>query len=73
MRASHAACGPLLIPAFSVERTQELIVELIDLMEEGLVSSAPIFLDSPLAIRATEVFRQHAVELTTEIDVRRML
>lgn len=73
VRAAHAAGGPLLIPAFAVERTQELIVELIDLMEEGLVPSAPIFLDSPLAIRATEVFRQHASELTTDIEVNRML
>ncbi|MFA6265286.1 MAG: MBL fold metallo-hydrolase [Pseudolabrys sp.] len=73
VRAAHAAGGPLLIPAFAVERTQELIVELIDLMEEGLVPSAPVFLDSPLAIRATEVFRQHARELTTDIDVNRML
>lgn len=73
VRAAHAAGGPLLIPAFAVERTQELIVELIDLMEEGLVPSAPIFLDSPLAIRATDVFRQHASELTTDIDVSRML
>jgi metallo-beta-lactamase family protein len=73
VRAAHAAGGPLLIPAFAVERTQELIVELVDLMEEGLVPSAPIFLDSPLAIRATEVFRQHAHELTTDIDVNRML
>ncbi|RDV03388.1 MBL fold metallo-hydrolase [Undibacter mobilis] len=73
VRAAHAAGGPLLIPAFAVERTQELIVELIDLMEEGLVPAAPIFLDSPLAIRATDVFRQHASELTTDIDVNRML
>lgn len=73
VRDAHAAGGPLLIPAFAVERTQELIVELIDLMEEGLVPSAPIFLDSPLAIRATDVFRQHARELTTDIDVTRML
>ena len=54
--------GALLIPAFAVERTQELIVDLVDLMERGEVPAAPIFLDSPLAIRATEVFRKHAVE-----------
>ena len=54
-RASHK--GALLIPAFAVERTQELIVDLVDLMERGEMPAAPIFLDSPLAIRATEVFR----------------
>ncbi len=65
--------GALLIPAFAVERTQELIVELVDLMERGELPAAPIFLDSPLAIRATEVFRKHAASLDPAIDVRRLL
>ncbi|MBS0248204.1 MAG: MBL fold metallo-hydrolase [Proteobacteria bacterium] len=73
VRAAHAAQGPLLIPAFAVERTQELIVDLVDLMESGQVPAAPIFLDSPLAIRATEVFRQHASALNADIDVARVL
>ena len=59
----RAAKGALLIPAFAVERTQELIVDLVDLMERGEVPAAPIFLDSPLAIHATEVFRKHAASL----------
>jgi metallo-beta-lactamase family protein len=53
---AHAAGGPLLIPAFAVERTQELIVDLLELMEESAAPPAPIFLDSPLAVRASEVF-----------------
>ncbi|MEZ1555827.1 MBL fold metallo-hydrolase, partial [Pseudomonas aeruginosa] len=57
VREAAAAGGALLIPAFAVERTQELIVDLVDLMEHGEIPTAPIFLDSPLAIRATEVFR----------------
>ena len=65
--------APLLIPAFAVERTQELIVDLVDLMERGEVPAAPIFLDSPLAIRATEVFRQHASSLDPDIDLDRLL
>lgn len=73
VREAYAANGPLLIPAFAVERTQELIVDLVDLMERGNVPAAPIFLDSPLAIRATEVFRQYASALNAEIDVRRVL
>jgi metallo-beta-lactamase family protein len=56
VRAAHAAGGPLVIPAFAVERTQELVTDLIDLMQEGSAPPAPIFLDSPLAIRATDVF-----------------
>lgn len=73
VRAAHAAGGALLIPAFAVERTQELIVDLVDLMQHDAVPSAPIFLDSPLAIRATEVFRQHAEGLNRDIDVNRLL
>jgi metallo-beta-lactamase family protein len=65
--------GALLIPAFAVERTQELLVDLIDLMERGDIPAAPVFLDSPLAIRATEVFRRHADSLDPEVDVRRLL
>lgn len=73
VREAHAANGPLLIPAFAVERTQELIVDLVDLMEKGVIPAAPIFLDSPLAIHATEVFRKHASSFNTDIDVNRLL
>jgi len=57
--AAHEAGGPLLIPAFAVERTQELITDLLDLMESDQAPPAPIFLDSPLAIRACDVFLRH--------------
>lgn len=61
LRAAHAAGGPLLIPAFAVERTQELIVDLLSVMEGGAEAPpGPIFLDSPLAIRASEVFLKHS-------------
>jgi len=73
VRDAAAAKGAMLIPAFAVERTQELIVDLVDLMERGEVPTAPIFLDSPLAIRATEVFRQHASSLAEDIDLDRLL
>ncbi len=73
VRAAQAAKGAMLIPAFAVERTQELIVDLVDLMERGEIPRAPIFLDSPLAIRATEVFRQHASSLDRKIDLERLL
>jgi metallo-beta-lactamase family protein len=66
---AHAADGALLIPAFAVERTQELLVDLIDLMQRGEIPAAPIFLDSPLAIRATDVFRKHAAELDADVDI----
>lgn len=59
MLAAHAAGGPLLIPAFAVERTQELIVDLIEVMEAGEGPRGPIFLDSPLGIRASDTFLRH--------------
>jgi metallo-beta-lactamase family protein len=73
VRDAHSAGGALLIPAFAVERTQELIVDLVDLMQRGDIPAAPIFLDSPLAIRATDVFRQHADSLEADLDVDRLL
>jgi metallo-beta-lactamase family protein len=73
VRAAHKLGGALLIPAFAVERTQELIVDLVDLMDRGEVPTAPIFLDSPLAIHATEVFREHADSLESDVDVDRLL
>lgn len=53
--------GTILIPAFSVERTQEILYDLNELIDfdKSLPSSLPIFLDSPLAINATEVFNHH--------------
>ena len=73
IRQAHASDGPILIPAFAVERTQELIIDIVDLMDRGAIPSAPIFLDSPLAIRATKVFRQHASSFNSGIDVNRLL
>jgi len=57
--AAHTAGGPLLIPAFAVERTQELIVDLLELIEANQAPPGPIFIDSPLAVRACDVFLRH--------------
>lgn len=51
--------GTLIIPVFSLERSQELLFELNDLVENHKIPRMPIFLDSPLAIRLTEVFKRH--------------
>lgn len=56
LRAAHEAGGPLLVPAFAVERSQELLADMLMLMETGEAPPGDIFLDSPLAIAATEVF-----------------
>jgi metallo-beta-lactamase family protein len=63
VRAAAQRGGPLLIPCFAVERTQEILTDLLDLMDAGQVPRAPVFVDSPLAIKATAVFRSHAREL----------
>jgi len=52
--------GNLLIPAFAVERTQELLLDLGALFDQNRIPQVPVFLDSPLAIRATEVFEKNA-------------
>lgn len=50
----------VIIPAFAVERTQQILYTLFLLDQEGkLPKDMPIYLDSPLAIRATEIFRKH--------------
>lgn len=49
--------GTLVIPAFSVERTQVILYELNNLIESNLVPSVPVFLDSPLAIKVTEIYK----------------
>jgi metallo-beta-lactamase family protein len=53
----------LLIPSFAVERTQELLVDLHALMEAGALPRIPIYIDSPLATRASAVFERHAKHL----------
>lgn len=56
---NHKRKGVLLIPTFSLERSQELLFELNSLVENNRIPVMPIFLDSPLAIRLTEVFKQY--------------
>ncbi|MBB4172002.1 MBL fold metallo-hydrolase [Rhizobium sp. BK538] len=55
--------GVLLIPSFAVERTQEVLTDLIALMDAGSLPRTPIMIDSPLASRATEVFKAQSREL----------
>jgi metallo-beta-lactamase family protein len=51
--------GTLMIPTFSLERTQELLYEIDSLIEGGWIPKMPIFLDSPLAIKLTEVYLKY--------------
>ncbi len=52
--------GTLMIPAFAMERTQDLLYELNSLVENKRVPKIPIFIDSPLAIRLTEVYKKYS-------------
>ncbi len=51
--------GKLIIPAFSVGRTQEIVYMLDQLANEDRLPRIPVYVDSPLAINATEIFRMH--------------
>ncbi len=51
--------GKLIIPAFAVGRTQEIVYHLNEMMHTGDVPNVPVFVDSPLAVRASNVFKQH--------------
>ncbi len=59
VRRTAARGGKLLIPAFSVGRTQTIIYFLHQLIGAGRLPTLPIYVDSPMAVRATEVFRAH--------------
>lgn len=51
--------GKIIVPAFSVGRTQELVYSLHQLVNAGKIPNIPIFIDSPLSVNATQVFRAH--------------
>jgi metallo-beta-lactamase family protein len=51
--------GKIIVPSFAVGRTQQLVMLLHQLMDAHQIPSIPIFVDSPLAVNVTEVFRKH--------------
>ena len=58
--------GSIVVPAFAVERTQKFLFMLKELMESGQIPRVPVFCDSPLAIKAVEIFLKHTEEYTDE-------
>lgn len=52
--------GSVLIPAFSMERTQLMLYEISNLMEAKEIPQVPVYLDSPLAISVTEIYKKYA-------------
>lgn len=59
IKRSLARGGKIFIPSFAVERTQQLLYILHKLFKEGILKEIPVFVDSPLAVSATEIFRIH--------------
>ena len=59
--------GKVIIPAFAVERTQQLVYVLHQLYEAGEIPDVPIYVDSPLAVSATEIFRIHPECFNAEV------
>ena len=60
IKGALARGGNLLIPVFALERTQELLLDIAALISERRLINPHVFIDSPLASRATEVFARHA-------------
>jgi metallo-beta-lactamase family protein len=58
--------GSIVVPAFAVERTQKFLFLLKELMESGRIPRVPVFADSPMAIKAVEIFMKYADEFTDE-------
>lgn len=54
------AGGTLMIPAFALERTQVLLSELNELVENGRIPHVPVFIDSPLAIKLTTIYKKYS-------------
>ncbi|MDE3018371.1 MAG: MBL fold metallo-hydrolase [Nitrospirota bacterium] len=58
---AHAVAhrSKIIVPAFAVGRTQDIVMWIKDLVKEGRIEPLPIYIDSPMALRATEIFRRH--------------
>ncbi len=56
---THKRGGKVIIPAFAVGRTQDIVYDLHKLIEGGCLPSLPVYVDSPLAVNVTEIFRLH--------------
>jgi metallo-beta-lactamase family protein len=63
VKAALKRGGNLIIPVFALERTQELLLDFAALIDTGRVPNLQVFIDSPLASRATEIFSRHRREL----------
>lgn len=58
--------GSVVVPAFAVERTQKFLFLLKELMESNRIPRVPVFIDSPMAIKAVEIFMKYSGEFNEE-------
>jgi metallo-beta-lactamase family protein len=58
--------GNVVVPAFAVERTQKFVFMLKEMMESGQIPHIPVYCDSPMAIKAVEIFLKHSEEYSEE-------
>jgi len=68
IKETIARGGVLMIPAFSIERTQDLLFELNEMVEGKKIPEIPVFVDSPLAIKVTKVFSDSKSYFNKEIQ-----
>ena len=68
IQSTIAEKGTLIIPAFSLERTQSMLFEINNFVESGVIDPIPTFLDSPLAISVTELYKNHIDYLKDEVQ-----
>ncbi|MFI5114299.1 MAG: MBL fold metallo-hydrolase RNA specificity domain-containing protein [Terriglobales bacterium] len=66
IRDTVARGGSVIVPAFAVERTQKFVFILKELMESGQIPRIPVYCDSPMAIKAVEIFIKHSEEYTPQ-------
>jgi metallo-beta-lactamase family protein len=62
--------GKVIIPAFALERAQEIVHQLRQLRVSGRIPAVPVYVDSPLAIKVTDVFRLHPDSLRRELHAK---
>ena len=71
VRRTVARGGVVLIPAFAVDRTELVLLELLRLRRAGQIPRVPIFVDSPMALAALDVYRAALSAHSDELDLKR--
>jgi len=66
IRATVERGGSVIVPAFAIERTQKFVFILKHLIESGAIPRLPVYCDSPMAIKAVEIFLEHDEEYSDE-------